>query len=308
MESFDAIILIVPKDFKRLQRLYPKLGYNLPVKKVCFIGNQEVGRLLQDVDLGDRFTFMDEESILPFERVKAVFRDIIGYDDIPRGLIGWYYQQFLKLSYANVCQDQYYLAWDGDTIPVRKIEMFQDGKPCLDLKREYYERYFVTLKKLFPNMNKVIEQSFISEHMLFRVDIVKNIMKDIENTEHFVGQNYFERILRVIGRENLENNSFSEFETYGTYVTYQYPEAYQLRRWTSYRHCGQYFSPNDISEDEINWLGKDFHAITFEKGHTPEPGYEFFRDRKYQEKLSAKAIVEIIQENLVEGDYIESWD
>lgn len=308
METFDAIILIVPQDFKRLQRLYPKLGYNLPVRNVCFIGNQEVGRLLKEADLGENFIFMDEDSILPFEKIRTVFRDILKRDDIPRGVIGWYYQQFLKLSYANVCQDQYYLAWDGDTIPVRQIEMFQDGKPCLDLKKEYNQRYFDTLKELFPEMHKVIERSFISEHMLFRTDIVRHMIKDMEAAGHLCGEEYYERILLAIDKEKLLDSSFSEFETYGTYVTYRYPDEYLMRKWTSYRHCGQYFRPEDIREDEMEWLGRDFHAITFEKGQIPEVGYEFFRDRKYQEKLSAKAIVEIIQENLVEGDYRESWD
>lgn len=308
MVTTNAIILTVPADFLRLQRLYYKLGQNLPVAQIYFIGNKEVGSLLQKSDLGEQFAFIDEESILSFDKVKDSFEEILGYIGVPRGLVGWYYQQFLKMSYANICEDSYYLAWDGDTVPVRTIEMFHGNKPYLDLKREYHRPYFKTIEKLFPQMHKMIEKSFISEHMLFRTDIMQRIITQIENADYLEGNTFYERILRSVGMTGLTSNSFSEFELYGTFVAFYHPEAYQLRNWTSYRNCGQYFSPDDISEDEMEWLAKDFYAITFEKGHTPEPGYEFFRDKKYQSKLSARQIVEIIQDESCEDDYRESWD
>lgn len=308
MKAFDAIVLTVPGDFERLQNLHYKLGQNLPVRTIYFIGNREVGDMLKKSNLGERFAWIEEDSILPFEKVSNVFKQILGYEDVPRGVVGWYYQQFLKMAYAGICRDDYYLAWDGDTVPVRMIEMFQDDKPCLDLKREYHEPYFETMEKLFPKLQKVIEKSFISEHMLFKKEIMQRIVAEIEVADHLEGDTFYERILRSVGKEGLTGTGFSEFELYGTYVTVCFPKVYQFRHWTSYRNCGQYFSADDIREEEMDWLGKDFYAITFEKGHSPETGYEFFRDRKYQEKLSAREIVEIIQENMIEGDYKESWD
>ena len=53
-------------------------------------------------------------------------------------------------------------------------------------------------------------------------------------------------------------------------------------------------------------VGKDFHAITFEKGHLPVENAAFIRDPKYREKLSARQVVEIIQENA--DGWKESWD
>ena len=44
--------------------------------------------------------------------------DILLGRELPRGIAGWYYQQFLKLQYARVCQDKYYMSWEGDTTTI----------------------------------------------------------------------------------------------------------------------------------------------------------------------------------------------
>ena len=183
----------------------------------------------------------------------------------------------------------------------------EEGKPYLDWKREYFPSYFRTINALFPDMNKTVEMSFISEHMLFSTAIMNEMLKDIEQMENLTGSSFYERILRSIDKDDLNSNGFSEFETYGTYVGYRYTHVYKLRRWYSYRNCGQYFGADDISEEEMDWLGKDFFAITFEKGHTPSPEASFLRDEKYRNKLSARQFVEIIQEEST-GGHRESWN
>lgn len=308
MEQFDTIILTVPNDFKRLQPLYPKLGENLESPDIYFIGCPEVGELIEKACYGERFRFIDEDTIIPFQKVHEIIKEILEDDNVPRNVTGWYYQQFLKMEYARVTKDSYYLAWDGDTIPIRKVKMFENGKPLFDWKREYEEEYFITISQLFPDLRKIVEMSFISEHMLFHTRIMGKMLGDIEKNTCLKGKTFYEKILRTIGKERLKKNSFSEFETYGTYCGVYFPEQYRLRRWTSYRHCGQYFSPDDITDREIEWLSKDFDAISFEKGHMPEPGYEFMRNPEYQEKLSARRIVEIIQDELLEDSYKESWE
>lgn len=248
-----------------------------------------------------------EYEVIAFDDVKMILEDIF---DLPvsRQFCGWYYQQFLKMQYSRVCENEYYLAWDGDTFPIRKIELFdEDDRPYLDWKREYHEEYFTTISKIFPGVGKVIEPSFIAEHMLFSKEIMQNMINEIESAGHLVGKSFYERILRVITPEALNGNSFSEFETYGTYVALKYTYTYKLRRWTSFRNCGQYFYPDKLSESDIQWLSKDFHALSFEKNHHVEDDSDFFRDPEYQKKFSARYILELIQENMTEG-YVETWD
>ena len=74
------------------------------------------------------------------------------------------------MQYAFECRDEYYMVWDGDTVPCRKIEMFskETDQPYLDLKHEYHPEYFDTMGKILPGFRKVIERSFISEHKTIR--------------------------------------------------------------------------------------------------------------------------------------------
>lgn len=308
--ALTAIILTVPNDFKRLQPLYHLLEKNLPVDRILFIGNTEVGELLSQSHLGEVYQHLNEEELIPFDSVKTVIEDIFGGQPVSRGFVGWYYQQFLKLAYASVCEDEYYLSWDGDTVPIRPVSFFQDEKanrPYMGMKNEYHAPYFDTLGRIFPGMHKVIEKSFIAEHMLFKKEYVAEMLDEIRKAEHLSGDTFYERILRTMEPQILNGNSFSEFETYGTYVAFRHPEKYALRRWNSFRHCGQYFRPDDITEAEINWLANDFQALSFEKGHQPTPEGDFFRNPEYQQKLSARYILQVIQENSTSG-YMEEWD
>lgn len=306
-EPFDAIILTVPNDLMRTQKLYYKIAQNLPVQKIHIIGSSEVGKLLPSLGLDEKFDFIEEESLIPFHDVKRIIESRFPGKTISRGMVGWYYQQFLKLKYADICPDAYYLSWDGDTIPIRPIQMFCDGTPYIDWKREYFPSYFRTISSLFPGFHKVIEQSFIAEHMLFSKEYVQKMREEIMHASHLSGITFYERILRAISLSDLNDIGFSEFETYGTYIAYRNPGLYRMRRWTSFRNCGQYFSPDTISEQEIEWLANDFHAISFEKGHTPATENNVFANPLFQEKLTARYILELIQEEMTEG-YRETWD
>jgi len=103
-----------------------------------FVGSAEVGRLVAELDLGERAAWLDENAILSFAVVHAVMtrtlEDVLRGRELPRGITGWYYQQFLKMQYAHVCEDACYLVWDGDTIPCGPFSMFherrgQNGEP-----------------------------------------------------------------------------------------------------------------------------------------------------------------------------------
>ena len=229
--------------------------------------------------------------------------------ELPRGVTGWYYQQFLKMQYALICSDEYYMVWDGDTIPCRKINMFtKDTKqPYIDLKHEYHPEYFETMGKVLPGFRKVIERSFISEHMLIKCDIMKNLINDIEKNEDIKGEKFWEKILNAIEPKKIYDSSFSEFETYGTYVALRYPSVYKLRDWHSFRLGATFFDKDTISDRDFEWLGKDFDAISFEKGQKVREDHKnIFDNPEYQEKLSAKKLLQLAQMEFDEG-YKEIW-
>ena len=314
IRSFDAIIVVTAKDYERLQNNYPKLLTNIPARRVLFVGSEDVGSLMKSSGLDrEKSGFLNENDVIPFDKVHAVMKDalkdILRGRDLPRGVTGWYYQQFLKMQFACICKDSYYLVWDGDTIPCKPFSMFQDARiPYLDLKQEYHEEYFRVMSKLLPGMGKSVQKSFISEHMLINCEIMKELIKKIESNNTIPGTVFWEKIIYAIDADKLQSNSFSEFETYGTYVACKHPTAYSFRDWHSFRYGGEYFDPNTISDRDYEWLGRDFYAISFEKGHTIREDHKnLFDNPKYQEKLSARQMLEIAQEEVIEG-YREVWD
>ncbi len=324
MENYNAIILTTPTDFERLQDSYARMVRNLAPRKIVFIGSRKVQELIQQSDAAGQVGFYDEDDLIPFADVHQIMKELLQTDELPRGVTGWYYQQFLKMQYAFVCKEDYYLIWDGDTVPCKPFSMFrEDGLPYLDLKQEYHEEYFHTIENLFPGMRKSIAKSFISEHMLIRCDIMKQLIMDVmnfsaEDTADVVKDTaknniqtpgaFYEKILRAIRPGQIMNTAFSEFETYGTYVTFRYTDAYCLRDWHSFRLGGEFFHPERMKDEDYAWLAKDFDAISFEKGHTVRKDHEeIFTSPRYREKLSARQILELAQQEFQEG-YKEVWD
>lgn len=312
-QEFDALIMTTAADYLRLQNNYHRLVRNLSARRILFVGSLEVGKLVENSGLGDRVGFIHEDDILPFATVHALMSKrleiLLQGQSLPRGVTGWYYQQFLKMQYATVCTDAYYLVWDGDTIPCAPFSMFsEENIPYIDLKHEYHVNYFETLGKLLPGMRKCIEKSFISEHMLINKEIMKELIADIEKAGNIEGTVFWEKILHAIEVEKIQESSFSEFETYGTYVCFKHPTAYRLRNWHSFRLAGQFFDPETISDEDYEWLSKDFFAASFEKGHTVREDHKnLFDNKKYQEKLTARQMLEIAQQEFKEG-YLEVWE
>ena len=311
---FDTLVVITPQDVTRLLKLYPKLVDSISYGKICFVGAKEVGEIVcSDDKIGSEVSFVEENSLISFsvvhECIRRKMEEILAGRELPRGITGWYYQQFLKMQYALVCKDEYYMVWDGDTIPCKKIHMFQEesGKPYLDMKHEYHAEYFETLGKILPGFRKVIERSFISEHMLIKTEIMKSLIAEIESNSAIEGTAYWEKIINAIPAEKIQDSSFSEFETYGTYTAIRYQDVYKLREWHSFRQGGSFFNIDTISDRDFDWLSKDFDAISFEKGHTVrEDNANLFDNPYYQEKLTPKQMLQAAQMEYKDG-YKEVW-
>lgn len=297
-----------------MQSQYHRLAANLPARHIFFVGNEEVARLVESAELGEKVGFLDENAILPFDAVhmvmKEALKEVLHGQELPRGITGWYYQQFLKMQYARMCDDAYYLVWDGDTIPCAAFSMFKEGTdtPYLDMKSEYYRQYFDTMEKLIPDLHKCFEKSFISEHMLMNSKIMRELLAEIEANLGVAGESFWEKIIHAIDAKGLQGNSFSEFEIYGTYVAMRHPEQYRLRDWHSFRYGGVFYSLDTISDADYAWLAKDFFAISFEKGDfVREDQKNLFDNKKYQKKLSARQMLEIAQQEFKAGSYLEVW-
>lgn len=313
LREYDALVVVTPQDFQRTVHGRKRLISNLPVRKVFFVGNMELGALVAAEALGDKVGFIDENSIIPFDTVynivNDVMKNVLAGRTLPRGIVGWYYQQFLKMEYARKCKEEYYFVWDGDTVPTIGFSMLtENGEiPFLDVKQEYHQEYFDTIAKILPGFKKIIRPSFISEHMLIRSNIMREMLGEIENNSSG-DMPYFEIILRSIPAEKIQDACFSEFETFGTYTAIKHPMQYRLREWHSFRLGAEFFHPEVMEDRDYMWLSKDFQAISFEKNQFVREDHEnLFNNPRYQEKLSARQMLEIAQEEFTEG-YKEEWN
>lgn len=262
--KMNLIIPISSIDFEKVKvnyKFYKK--YIFGINNLVFIGNEEVEKLINEShSIFEKTKFINEKSLIDVDRIKKLIEKR-NQNAIKRS--GWYIQQFLKMQYCKLCKDKYYLIWDCDTIPIKKVNMFNnDRKPYFDVKEEYNKPYFITMEKLLPELGKKYNYSFISEHMLIRTKIMKNLINRIENNINIYGDKWYEKIINSINIDDLPNSGFSEFETYGTFANVHYNDSYKIRKWKSLRGGKYYYNPKFFSFEDGQNISDKFDAISFE--------------------------------------------
>ena len=255
---FTALMPSIPKDVDTLLKNSEAFFRHLPIKNICVVGPESLSKI-NDA----RLTFINENEFVDVQKIKALYASQTGEED---SHVGWYVQQFIKLNYSRFTNDDYYLIWDSDTVPVRDITLqtrTPPQQPYFDIKTHHHEPYFRTISKILPGVSKKIQGSFISEHMLINSQYMREMLSEIENNPELIGENFAERIINAINIDDLRGSGFSEFETYGNYVMTRYPEAYALRKWHSLRSGMKLYS--EIDERNEKWLAKYYDAVSIEK-------------------------------------------
>ena len=137
---------------------------------------------------------------------------------------------------------------------------------------------------------------------------MKDLISQIEANYNLQGYSFYEKILSAINPDKLLSNSFSEFETYGSFVAMNYSSVYRLKDWHSIRYGSLYFKSDQLTEEDYEWLGKDFDAITFEKNQEYNADIaNLFRNPVYRRQLTARQFIEAIQDSSTEG-LREEWE
>ena len=284
----------------------------LPVSELIFIGNTELCDIVnEDIEkkyIGLPIRTLNEEELVKRQPVVDYIKEYIMRTDeemLPEVRCGWYYQQYLKMSFCNVCNGEFYMSWDMDTVPLREVDMFDENNtPFFDIKNEFIPGYFSTIEKLL-GLKKEIKGSFISEHMIFNRKYMKELMETIGNAP-VKGNNIWEKIIESVDPIYLKLG-FSEFETYGTYVTDKYPDAYVRRQFASLRRGSWFVNEKDITKEDIDWLSKDYDAVTFENAEQIPDMVMLFHNPKYRNNMSAKKFYETILESGYFGEYKDGW-
>lgn len=263
--NYDIVIMIVEKNMKIVKTTIAYLKKNVAFKDIVLVGKKKLEEDCRK-DFPD-CRFIDEDNLYEDMNYNVVKALISQKDKYAIRRTGWYFQQFLKMSYALVCEDSYYLVWDADTIPLRPISMinFDSEKPYFDVKTEYNRPYFTTLKKLFyPPIKKEVPYSYISEHMLINVGIMKHLIEDIERNHELKGKHFFEKIMDAVLEIDIIHSGFSEFETYGNYVNKNHKGYYDIRQLKSLRN-GKYYLGDDPDDRLLEWAACSYDLLSIEE-------------------------------------------
>lgn len=290
MQKFNVVCPLAEKDVDSYYRGIDNLEKYLEAKKFVVIGNSKVKKKIEKV--GDkRIEYVDENQFVSYNEIKAIIANISNNDEFCLKRTGWYLQQFLKFSYSLICKDEYYILWDADTIPIRKHEMHAGNKLIFDMKTEHHEPYFETFAKLFPQYTKRSSFSYISEHMIVKNSIMRELIVELANTK-ISGQTWYEKVLNAISVKSLPASGFSDYETYGLFCLNKYPDLYVERKWDSLRPASSYFDFDKMRECDYEWLAKDYDALSFEANRKVKWYMNFIcRNRFIQRRYSCKYIL-----------------
>jgi hypothetical protein len=142
---------------------------------------------------------------------------------------GWYLQQLIKIAAVKDCQpSETVLIWDADTIPLRPLT-FVDEQGRLQYYKgcEYHHPYFETIMRLLQ-LSKKVRFSFIAQCLVMKAAWVQEFCSEIEARHH---ASWIIALLDVINFK--EGNSFSEYETLGTFISHHHSNevVYIDRKW-----------------------------------------------------------------------------
>lgn len=296
--KYDVIIPVAFKDYSFLKKSHYYLRENLGAEHIFILTNGRMARFLPSVIKNDQsFIVLDEDKLLDGLTYQNL-NSIIKLQGRKHTNTGWFFQQFLKMGFAqsNYCKNDYYMSWDADTVPIRKLAFFDDeDHPYFTMKSEYNKPYFDTMEKLI-GLTKTNPSSYIAEHMMFNKNNMIELIRKIETNSDVDGNSWYEKVMNAIPPEIVSTNSFSEFETYGTYCAKYHPDMYVERSMNGFRLGGliqgRFVSKRILQE----FAGYDYSVVSFEIYHRPPFPWgricEWYECKylKYKEKFLRKMI------------------
>lgn len=237
IEISDKIDVIIPAHEKDIKTL----PYCIARAKKCV---DNIGRVF----VVSRERLVDTAEWIPESEFPFSKKDI--EKKIKSGAyreIGWSYQQLLKFYAPFVLKDisKNVLILDSDTIFYKKNKFFDKKNKVfyfnLDKDRDLESKYFYIqsrefVKRMLPSLNLDLVKedgkwiSGVTHHMIFNKSILRNMMKDIENSYNKSAKNkkkFWEIFMDCVEQDK---SIPSEYELYFAFMLNNYPKNTKKRR------------------------------------------------------------------------------
>jgi hypothetical protein len=209
--------------------------------------------------LNQKIIIVDEALIVPGLSLNEVKKFLkLSLKDWPEHhLPGWYFQQFLKMGFAQYLSDhEYYLIWDSDTVPTHAISFFDGDTVLLTQGNEFHKEYFDTIKTLLDTETPLTE-SHISQHLMVRTADMRSLIQYLNKTD----ATWWIYILSSLnGKTPFQ---FSEYETYSNFCLSTKPNSYRSIKRMWFRYGRSYFGC-DLTQADTSTLAALYDFVAFE--------------------------------------------
>jgi hypothetical protein len=290
MESKPPVLDIVTacrlKDLGTLRLALPRLRLFLPHKRLVVFTAKTNTRLFMQ-KLGSGIECINEDEVFSDMKLKDL-QSKITLPGFPQGA-GWYFQQFLKLSYPKIRPEvDRYLIWDADTVPLRAFDVFgTDGKalvtpatmaaaqpprgvPMDSSTAQRMQEATRPHPSYFENFNYLLgetikpSRSFIAQHMPIHVPTLRALIEKVET--RFVGSESWPwKVIKNLKGNN--SNLFSEYEFYAHFALLHSPAFHKIRplSWSRAGHLSCWRS----SEAQFREWGAHLDYVALERWSSP---------------------------------------
>jgi hypothetical protein len=215
--AIDVLIPVIRKDWVVLPSVIQGVRRNLRnrLRKIFIVGPEQP----TSIAFSENVVFRDERTVLP------ITKKDIDYSPGGSDRSGWLFQQFIKLSCDAICESDYFLLLDADTVLLRPQRFVQDdGRMVLNISDERHEEYYKAIRLLLPGL-PIFPYSFVSHHMLVNRKIVGELKSLLEAS----GVVWYQFILNKVDLH--EPSCFSEYELYGNFSLERYPDLFDLQHF-----------------------------------------------------------------------------
>jgi len=237
---FDILITVAPKDFNKLPFVVDSIYENVIECGEIYVVSPVA---IPDEYMSDAHYFID--------------KDVIDFDlsRIEESRRGWYRQQFIKLFQMVTGND--YMVIDAD-IWINKQIMMDVNAPTFFLGRnQNHPPYFKLMESIF-GFGKVYPHSFICEMMFFKREMIWEMIKYTRHTRKAFVEACVEEVVK-----NGHPSGFSEYETYGNFVTNFYPDLYNYESISVHHYARKREWTQQELSDYVNALrGNTYDIIT----------------------------------------------